>query len=95
MHPQNMNLHASTPVNQITLDIGKKMRNLSEFPITHGDAASALQEAHLIHLRLGREGMDASGRISMLLVEQFIRQNKDAFDKFSKEEINNIWKNDA
>jgi hypothetical protein len=34
------------------------MRNLSEYPITYGDAASELHEAHLIHLGAGREGMD-------------------------------------
>lgn len=36
----------------------RKMRNLSEYPITYGDAASELHEAHLIHLGAGREGMD-------------------------------------
>lgn len=53
------------------------MRNLVEYPITTGEVYSALQEAQtIIRAPGGTEG------ISLLLAEQFIKQNEALFREF-------------
>lgn len=55
------------------------MRNLVEYPITTGEVYSALQEAQIVTRAPG-----STDGISLLLAEQFIRQNEELFRQFVK-----------
>lgn len=60
------------------------MRNLLEYPITHGEACEALQDAQEIYYAKYSENIGGTGGLALLFVEQFIRNNKDAFEEYTK-----------
>ena len=69
------------------------MRNLIEYPITHGEAVSAVQTAQEDYIRnIRSNGPGNTDGIALILVEQFLRNNKEQFDAFAKTEVENILK---
>lgn len=61
------------------------MRNLTEYPITYGEACEAIQEAQAVWAQQYRHNIGGTGGLCLLYAEQFIRANKMAFDEFTKE----------
>ena len=60
------------------------MRNLDEYPITHGEAAEALQEAQELYYAKYAQNCGGAGGLALLYAEKFIRENKVAFEEFTK-----------
>jgi hypothetical protein len=60
------------------------MRNLLQYPITHGEACEALQEAQASYYEKYRNNIGGTGGLSLFYAEQFIRKNKDVFEEFTK-----------
>ncbi len=58
------------------------MRNLVEYPITHGEVCEALQEAQEDYI--ASHAIGGTQGLSYLYAEQFIRANKEQFDAFVK-----------
>ncbi len=58
------------------------MRNLLEYPITHGEVCETLQEAQEAHIATRQIG--GTQGLCYLYAEQFIRANSVAFDAFVK-----------
>lgn len=66
------------------------MRNLVQYPITYGEACSALQDAQQSWIEKYRENIGGTGGVALLLVEQFIRTNKDLFEEFAKIKLGGV-----
>ena len=62
-------------------------RNLFKYPITYGEACEAVQEAQQLYYDKYSKHIGGTSGISLLLVEQFIRENKDAFEIFAKSDL--------
>jgi hypothetical protein len=61
------------------------MRNLVQYPVKADEAISALQLALESYTKSVRShGIGNIDGISLLMAEQFITENKEAFDKFTK-----------
>lgn len=60
------------------------MRNLIEYPVTWGETAEALQEAQELYFEKYKQNIGAVGGLALLYAEQFIRENRVAFDEFTK-----------
>lgn len=60
------------------------MRNLVEYPITHGETCEAIQEALEEYNKKYRHNVGGTGGLCLLYAEQFIRANKEAFNEFTK-----------
>jgi len=60
------------------------MRNLVQYPITHSEACSVLQEAQQAYYKKYADYMGNIHGLALLYAEQFIRENKDAFEEFTK-----------
>lgn len=60
------------------------MRNLIEYPITHGEAAEALQEAQELYYSKYKQNVGGVGGLALIYAEQFIRANRVAFEEFTK-----------
>jgi len=60
------------------------MRNLIQYPITHGEAAEALQEAQELYYAKYKENLGGAGGLALLYAEKFIRENRAAFEEFTK-----------
>lgn len=60
------------------------MRNLVEYPITYGEACAVIQEALKDYNDKYRENIGGTGGLCLLYAEQFIRENRDAFNEFTK-----------
>lgn len=58
------------------------MRNLMEYPITHGEVCEAIQEAQEAHI--AKKQIGGTQGLSLLYAEQFIRANSVAFEAFIK-----------
>jgi hypothetical protein len=63
------------------------MRNLLVYPIVHGEAISAIQDAQQEYYKKYSEHIGEPGGLALLFVEEFIRENKDAFDAYSAKHI--------
>jgi len=61
------------------------MRNILEYPITHGEACSAIQEAQELFYQKYKDNCGSVDGLALLYAEQFIRKNRDAFEEFTKE----------
>ena len=59
-------------------------RDLLKYPITYGEACEALQDAQEIYYEKYKEHIGDTGGLALLLIEQFIRNNKDAFEAYTK-----------
>lgn len=60
------------------------MRNLLEYPITTGEACSVLQDAQQAYYKKYKNNMGNIHGLALLYAEQFIRENKVAFEEFTK-----------
>ena len=60
------------------------MRNLIEYPITHGEACEAIQEAQKLYYEKYAMNVGGTGGLCLIYAEQFIRANKDLFNEFTK-----------
>lgn len=60
------------------------MRNLTVYPITHGEACEALQEAQQLYYAKYSQNIGGAGGLSLIYAEKFIRENKVAFEEFTK-----------
>lgn len=67
------------------------MRNILQYPVTHGEAASALQDAQTEYYEKYKDNIGSISGIALLYAEMFIRENKTLFDEFTKKlpETNN------
>ena len=68
------------------------MRNLLEHPITYAETVSAIQDAHHHHLKYD-DGIGGTRRVALTMAEQFIRENRAQFEKFTKDSAISIWGN--
>jgi hypothetical protein len=72
------------------------MRNLIQYPITHGEAVSAIQTAQEDYIRsLSSNAPGDTTGIALILVEQFLRRNKELFDTFASTELDSILKDSS
>lgn len=60
------------------------MRNLLQYPITTDETCSVLQDAQQAYYKKYKNNMGNIHGLSLLYAEKFIRENKVAFDEFTK-----------
>ena len=70
------------------------MRNLSVYPITHGEACSALQESQKDYYDKYSDNIGGTRGLSLLYTEMFIRENKELFNEFTKRNLPGMLKNE-
>ncbi len=60
------------------------MRNLTEYPVTGGEAISALQEAQELFYNKYKHHMGSINGLALFYAERFIREHKEEFDQFTQ-----------